>query len=138
MDKKSKDLQLQYEGYLQTPFLWNGKGVFDFQQFSNKIPKTSSYSNETAQKLRLGKLVERFVSYELQQDSSIQIIAENIQIQQEKITIGELDCILFKNKTPIHLEIVYKFYLYDTTVGYSEIERWIGPNRRDSLLQKLE
>lgn len=137
MDKKSKDLQLQYEEYLKTPFLWNGKGVFGLQQFSNSIPKTTSYSNKTPQKLRLGKLVERFVSYELQQDSSIEIIVENIQIQQEKITLGELDCILFKNRKPIHLEIIYKFYLYDSTVGNSEIEHWIGPNRRDSLLQKL-
>jgi hypothetical protein len=27
--------------------------------------------------------------------------------------------------------------LYDATVGNSEIEHWIGPNRRDSLIQKL-
>ncbi len=42
-----------------------------------------------------------------------------------------------KDKKPIHLEIIYKFYLYDSSVGESEIEHWIGPNRRDSLLQKL-
>ncbi|WP_028889715.1 DUF1853 family protein [Tenacibaculum ovolyticum] len=137
MDKKSKELQLQYEGYLQTPFLWNGKGVFDLLQFNNSISKTSSYTNKTPEKLRLGKLVERFVSYELEQDPSIKIIVENIQIQKEKRTLGELDCILFKNRKPIHLEIVYKFYLYDNTVGNSEIEHWIGPNRRDSLLQKI-
>ncbi len=137
MDKKSKDLQLQYEGYLQTPFLWNGKGVFDLQQFSNISTKTSSFSTLIIPKLRLGKLVERFVSFDLQQNSSIEIIAENIQIQQEKITLGELDCILLKNEKPIHLEIVYKFYLHDSSVGESELAHWIGPNRRDSLLQKL-
>ena len=137
MDKKSKDLQLQYEGFLQTPFLWNGKGVFDLQQFNNSTSKTHSFSTLIEQKLRLGKLVERFVSHELQQDTSIEIIVENIQIQQEKITLGELDCLILKDKKPIHLEIIYKFYLYDSSVGESEIEHWIGPNRRDSLLQKL-
>ena len=38
----------------------------------------------------------------------------------------------------IHLEIVYKFYLYDNTIGTSEIDHWIGPNRNDSLREKLE
>jgi len=42
-----------------------------------------------------------------------------------------------KDKKPIHLEIIYKFYLYDETVGDSEIEHFIGPNRKDSLLEKL-
>ena len=137
MDKKTKDLQLQYEGFLQTPFLWHGKGVFDFQQFEKNTSKTTIFNTVIIQNLRLGKLVERFVSYELQQDSSIKIIVENIQIQQEKLTLGELDCILYQNKKPIHVEIVYKFYLYDKAVGNTEIEHWIGPNRKDSLVQKL-
>ena len=137
MDKKSKDLQLQYEGFLQTPFLWHRKGVFDFQQFNSVHSKTCSFNTLITQNIRLGKLVERFVSYELQQDSSIKIITENIQIQQEKTTLGELDCILYKNRKPIHLEIIYKFYLYDSSVGKTEIEHWIGPNKKDSLVQKL-
>ncbi|MBA6155026.1 DUF1853 family protein [Tenacibaculum sp. S7007] len=137
MDKNSKDIQLQYEGFLKTPFLWHGKGVLDLQQFENKSIKTTSFSSTITQKLRLGKLVERFVSSELQQDSSIKMLSENIQIQEGKRTLGELDCLLLKDKKPIHLEIIYKFYLHDKTVGNSEIEHWIGPNRRDSFIQKL-
>ncbi|MDX8553027.1 DUF1853 family protein [Tenacibaculum sp. 1B UA] len=137
MYQKQKDLQLQYEGFLKTPFLWHGKGVFDLEQYPTLITQTTSFKQEITQKLRLGKLVERFVSFELNQDGSVLILAENIQIQREKITVGELDCLLFKNKNPIHLEIVYKFYLYDVSVGNAEIEHWIGPNRRDSLIQKL-
>nr|WP_299033794.1 DUF1853 family protein [uncultured Tenacibaculum sp.] len=137
MYQKQKDLQLQYEGFLQTPFLWHGKGVFDLEQFTVSKVITSSFSEEITQKLRLGKLVERFVSFQLNQDTSVSILAENIQIQKEKITVGELDCLLLKNEKPIHLEVIYKFYLYDDTVGNSEIEHWIGPNRRDSLIQKL-
>lgn len=137
MNKSSKDIQLQYEGFLKTPFLWYGKGVFDLFQFESKPISTTIFSDTNIQKLRLGKLVERFVSYELQQGSEIKLLAENIQIQQEKHTIGELDCLLLKNEKPIHLEIIYKFYLYDASVGNSEIEHWIGPNRKDSLVQKL-
>ncbi|CAL2082617.1 conserved protein of unknown function [Tenacibaculum sp. 190524A02b] len=136
MHFKTKELQLQYEGFLKTPFLWTANTILDIIPF--EIPSTSSsFSSEITQRLRLGKLVERFVSFELEQLDFINILAENIQIQKDKITLGELDCILLKNNVPIHLEIVYKFYLYDNTVGNSEIEHWIGPNRKDSFIQKL-
>ncbi|MBE7688204.1 DUF1853 family protein [Tenacibaculum finnmarkense genomovar ulcerans] len=141
MHQQLKDLQLQYEGFLKTPFLWNGKGVFDLQQFEIKPTKTASFLVEITKIPRLGKLVERFVSFEFKQDKRLQIIAENIQIQQEKITLGELDCLLLKDKKPIHVEIIYKFYLYDNSEKNleekNELERWIGPNKKDSLVQKL-
>ena len=89
------------------------------------------------QKLRLGHLVERFVSHELQFNKSIKVLAENIQIKRDKVTIGEIDCLLKHNHTPIHLEIIYKFYVYDESVGSSELEHWIGPNRKDSLIEKI-
>ena len=62
---------------------------------------------------------------------------KNYQIQNKKTTVGELDFILQKNHSPIHLEVIYKFYLYDDTFGNSEIEHWIGPNRNDNLVKKL-
>ncbi len=137
MYQKLKDLELQYQGFLKTPFLWFRKGVFGLHQFENQELKSVSFTSKITQKLRLGKLVERFVSFEIQQNPSIQIIAENIQIQQDKITLGELDCLFLRNDKPIHLEIIYKFYVYDKTAGTTEIEHWIGPNKRDSFVQKL-
>lgn len=88
-------------------------------------------------KLRLGHLVERFISNQLHQINNIKVLAENLQIKQAKQTIGELDVLLLQNNTPVHLEIVYKFYLYDETVGTNELEHWIGPNKKDSLVHKL-
>ena len=131
-------IQQQYEGFLATPLLWKNTAIEDLQQFSylNTI-KNTTFSSIPKEKLRLGKLVERFVSFELQNIAGLQILAENIQIQQEKITLGELDCLLSYKQIPIHLEIVYKFYLYDKTVGDNELEHWIGPNRKDALVQKL-
>lgn len=130
-------LQRQFYGFLATPFLWGNNKIEKLQQFDLQ----SIYNNQFNLKLevgfRLGKLVERFVSEEISEDDSITILAENIQIQDNKTTVGELDCLLLKNENPIHLEIVYKFYLYDKTVGDNEIDHWIGPNRRDSFIQKL-
>lgn len=134
----TKSAQLQYQGFLDTDFLWKSNSLNGLQQFEISETKTSVFTLQNHQNLRLGKWVERFVSFQLKEDSSIDILAENIQIQNKKITVGELDCILLQNNTPIHLEIVYKFYLYDNSVGNSEIEHWIGPNRKDSLIEKID
>ncbi len=87
--------------------------------------------------IRLGHLVERYIIHQLQQNTNTQLLTSNLQIKHNKQTIGELDVIFLQNNTPIHLEIVYKFYVYDETVGSSELEHWIGPNRKDSLVEKL-
>ncbi|MDO6623452.1 DUF1853 family protein [Oceanihabitans sp. 1_MG-2023] len=131
-----KNLQLQYQGFLNTPNLWLKNHILGMQQF--KLLHTTLKVNDlNNHKLRLGKLVERFVGLQLKEDDTVTILAENIQIQNGKRTIGEIDCLLKKEQQPIHLEIIYKFYLYDASVGSTEIEHFIGPNRKDSFLEKL-
>jgi len=136
MQHKTKNIQKRYDGFLQTSCLWKGTDILDLHHFELPL-KSSKINIALDDKLRLGKYIERFVSFELMQHASIQIIAENIQIQKEKITLGELDCILLRDGKPIHLEIIYKFYVYDPTIGTNEINNFIGPNRKDSLLEKL-
>jgi hypothetical protein len=128
--------QQRFQGYQQTPLLWKDE-LLGLQQF--QMPRLVSFAlnHDVDYKLRLGNYVERLVSHELLQDNSIDILKENVQIIANKTTLGELDCLLLKNQQAIHLEIAYKFYLYDPTVGDSFLEHWIGPNRRDSLLLKL-
>lgn len=137
MDLDSKNIQLQYEGYCKTPSLWENAEIFDLHQFEIKNTLTTTFEGKLPKNLRLGKRVERFVAHQLKQNASITILAENIQIQQERITVGEIDFLLKENQTPIHLEVVYKFYLYDETVGKTEIYHFIGPNKKDSLVEKL-
>ncbi len=137
MKENSKDIQLQYEGFLKTPLLWEKDTVFGLTQFEVNSAKTTQFNSFEKAEIRLGKRVEQFSFFTFQQDSTIQILAENIQIQDGTRTVGEIDCLLLKNKQPIHIEIVYKFYLYDKSVGNTEIDHWIGPNRRDSFHQKL-
>ncbi len=137
MDFDTRHIQLQYLGFLNTALLWQDTSVFGLKQLILPSQKTTVFSGNIIKNLRLGKRVERFVSHQLYQYKLVTILAENIQIQQDKITLGELDCLLMLNENPAHVEIVYKFYLYDATVGNSELEHWIGPNRNDSLIQKL-
>ncbi|WP_066218151.1 DUF1853 family protein [Formosa haliotis] len=127
----------QYHGYFNTPLLWTGKNSLELEQF--KIPN-SNFSNlniRVEEGLRLGKLVEQFVFFELNQCKNIDFLAENLQIQKDKTTLGEIDCILRHHNTLYHIEIVYKFYLYDPKVGQTEFEHWIGPNRKDSFIEKI-
>lgn len=137
MDLNTKDIQLQYEGFLNTPLLWKSEAIFELKQLELPQEKSTKFNSNIAKNLRLGKRVERFISHELQQYSSVKILAENIQIQNGKITVGEIDFIIQQNNTPIHLEVMYKFYLYDKSVGETELAHWIGPNRKDSLVAKL-
>jgi hypothetical protein len=137
MQQKTKDIQNHFEGFLKTPCLWTESAVYGLKQFQIE-QKSISLNKEIDDTLRLGKYIERFVSFELSQNEQIEIISENIQIQKEKITLGELDCILLKEQKAIHLEVIYKFYLYDASVGTGEIAHFIGPNRKDSLGSKLD
>ncbi|WP_406685647.1 DUF1853 family protein [Seonamhaeicola sp. MEBiC1930] len=129
-------LQKRYEGFLNTPFIWQNNAVFNLTQFNIETLATK-VDFQIDEKLRLGKYIERLVSFELSQHQNISILAENIQVQKDKITLGELDSLLLKDTQPIHLEIIYKFYLYDAAVGTTEIDHFIGPNRKDSLIEKL-
>jgi hypothetical protein len=135
--KYIKNIDKLYQGCILTPSLWIGHSIFNLQQI-NLSHRAYTIDFSTEKTLRLGKLVERFISHQLQQQDSIKLLAENVQIQHQKITLGELDCILKQNDTPIHLEVIYKFYLYDNTVGTTELEHWIGPNRNDSFVKKLK
>ena len=129
--------QQRFEGFLKTPVLWKSNELYNLTQFEIK-QAAISFHTAIDSKLRLGKYVERFVSHQLASDHTIEMIAENIQISRSKITLGELDCLIYLRGNPIHLEIVYKFYLLDPSANSNSLDCWIGPNRKDSLVEKLE
>lgn len=135
----SEDVSLmnkRFDGFLNTPFLWTCSltELSAYQTYgSNKIklPKI-----ETSPGIRLGKLVEEFVLHELNADDAVEVLVSNLPVFRDRITIGELDSLIRKGDKYIHLEIVYKFYLYDPTYKM-ELDKWIGPNRKDSFVFKL-
>ena len=90
--------------------------------------------------IRLGHLVEKIVSKLIKSSSNYKVLYENIQIIDGKKTIGEIDFIIeeLKTKALIHMELAYKFYLFDPTISSEPINNWIGPNRNDSLNEKLD
>jgi len=137
MNPLSNNIHVQYQGYLDTPLLWKDHAILGIEQLHVISSKTPTFMEGIPDKLVLGKRVEQFVFKELEQSDSIEVLLKNTQVQNGKTTIGEIDCMLKQNDRPIHLEIVYKFYLYDPDMGENEIDCWIGPNRNDTLLKKL-
>ena len=90
--------------------------------------------------LRLGHLAEKIVSILIKSSTNYEVLYEHLQLIENKKTIGEIDFILSNRNTKqlIHLELAYKFYLYDPSISSEEINNWIGPNRNDSLKEKLD
>lgn len=90
--------------------------------------------------LRLGHLIEKIVAQLIHASSNYNVICQNIQLFESEKTIGELDFILehVTSRQIIHMELAYKFYLYDPKISGSSIHKWVGPNRNDSLIEKLE
>jgi len=134
-----KDFEKHFQAVVNTPLLWTDTDQISLQQlilYRNEVPLTYS-SNTHPTNLRLGKQVEYFVEQYFNQNNAIKVIDKNILIKRGKITIGELDFLIWHNNIPCHIEVVYKFYLYVPNDSVSEIDCWIGPNNNDSLKEKL-
>ncbi len=88
----------------------------------------------------LGKQAEACFEYLLNNSKNHQLLAANIQIQGETKTLGELDYLVFDTETEktLHIELACKFYLFDDSLGPDYEAKWIGPNRKDTLKEKLE
>lgn len=127
----------EYQGFLKTPYLFNESNDLPFDVFSVPLSLTRQLPVPIKQGLRLGNRVEQYVYSQLEVNH-YEILAKNFQIIKEGKTLGEIDCIISKNDVITHLEIVCKFYLYDKTVGQTELAHWIGPNRKDSLIEKIK
>lgn len=113
-------------------------GVPSFELKNLQLPSTLDFELPT--NLRLGHLAERVVAGALHAARNYHVVYENVQIKQGNTTLGELDFILQNKETNalVHMELAYKFYLYDPSIANEPVKNWIGPNRNDSLVQKLD
>lgn len=134
--KQKINIQQQLRGFVNSPPLWKVEALSGLSQLS--IPMQIDAIEIGKPEIRLGKRVEQFYSEILTNNSDVELLARNIQLKEGLRTIGELDFILRYKLMPVHLELVYKFYLFDSSEGETEIDHWIGPNRKDCLKYKLD
>jgi len=126
-----------FHGFVRTPQLWRGaiNGIPQLEVAKIQQPR---YSNALPPSLRLGHVAEFFTLEYWSHLPDLELICHNIQIEGEHQTLGEIDAILRTETEWLHVEMAYKFYLYDSEHGTTSLEHWIGPNRKDSLTAKLQ
>ncbi len=132
----------QFQGFLKTPSLFLEKRKdFPFSHFSTDLllSNKSDFSC-IPDNLMLGKRAERFLKFYLNSSNKYRIALENFQLIENKKTLGEIDFIVEDKNTNqhLHIELSYKFYLFDPQLKPKGISQWIGPNKNDSLVQKME
>lgn len=90
-----------------------------------------------ASKLPLGKYAEKLLQIFFEQHPNFQLVAQNIQLIKDKVTVGEIDFLLrdLEINKHIHLEFALKFYL---KTSWSGKEIFLGPNVKDNLNRKSQ
>jgi uncharacterized protein len=84
----------------------------------------------------LGSYYETLVGFWLANRPDIQVRAVNLQVSEEKITVGEFDFVVQTPEKLFHVEVAVKFYLQ---LHHSDQwEHWIGARGHDCLGSKME
>jgi hypothetical protein len=135
----SQDLSKQFLAFYNSHSIFE-KSYDEFELFKlYQIDEGIDFDDlQINEKIPLGKRVERFFEYYVNLSNEYEIKKSNIQIIKDKNTLGELDFILYNKvkKYFEHIELVYKYYLYDDRFK-NEWDRYIGPNRDDTFVKKL-
>ncbi|MCK0145878.1 DUF1853 family protein [Arenibacter sp. F26102] len=128
-----------YRSFFQTPPLWNGN-LDGLEQF--RFPKIDFGNLETKvipSNLRFGHKIEHIFQQLIQHSQDYKLIAHNIPIRKNKVSMGEIDFLVqnVDDEMYTHVELTYKFYVLrqDTTIVQHQL---IGPNQRDSFYAKKE
>ena len=140
MIKETKILQEQFTGFLKTGQLHFNEALLPYSSFSlEPINETLSQDFVMPENIRLGQRMEVFME-DVLKHSSYNILAKNLQLIKDKTTLGELDFILKEKESlaVVHLEMVYKFYLYRPEISGFWWDKLIGPNAKDQLTYKLD
>jgi hypothetical protein len=137
-------LERQYQGFLNTPQLFSDFKVLGVETFQTKekvdISAIENYAEELSKHKFLGKRAELFFLAYLNSSKRYSDVIHSFQINNEEKTVGELDIVCFDQfkQQWIHIELVYKLYIFTGEDRYDDFTQWIGPNLKDRLDYKVE
>lgn len=132
----------QYRAFVNCSQLWQSPSA-PLPLFSLPWRKYDSAKDQISvpENVVFGKKMESFFRHAIYKSERYEMLAENVQIISDKVTLGELDFLLRDKETEqiIHVELACKFYLYDERrAGQNEYSAWVGPNQNDFLDRKIE
>jgi hypothetical protein len=136
-------LNKQYLGFLNTPQLFNDEKTLGVKPFKTDekvdISSIEKYAEAISKHKYLGKRAELFFLAYLEASTRYTDIIHSFQINTEEKTIGELDFICFDQLQQkwIHIELVYKLYVFKGENQFDDFSQWIGPNLKDRLDHKV-
>lgn len=130
-------LSQQLKALLTTPPIVTSKSGFSI--FVSHDSFIEIQDEVDIQNLVFGKRMERLFSHYIQHSQRYSLIAENMLIISEGVTLGELDFIIKDRRTKefIHIEMACKFYIFKPGLSADALQCWVGPNNKDRLADKL-
>ena len=129
-----------FYGFINTKYVKENL-MKDIDAFSISYPRNDKLVLPLfPERLMLGKRAERYFSALIDASDHYDMVIENVQVFNQNRTIGEFDFIVRRRSDNqlIHVELVYKFYLYVSHSDRDELAEWVGPNRSDSLRLKVD
>ncbi len=143
MHSKEVFLNEQYKGFCETPSLFLGEAFNLPNSFSTPFFLVEDFNNITSELQKqdyLGKRMEYFFQSWINQHKAYELIAHSIQIKDEKTTIGELDFLVTEVETKkiLHIELVYKCYIWDPSLNKKLEKALVGPNYKDYFSWKTK
>ncbi|MEQ8907628.1 MAG: DUF1853 family protein [Vicingaceae bacterium] len=92
---------------------------------------------ENFQHLPLGKYAEELFAYYFRMAENYELLAHNLQLNEEGLTVGEIDFLLFNKRKGqyLHLEVALKYYL---KVERDKRPIFLGPSTKDWFARKID
>ncbi len=124
---------------LLDPGAWSDEGTSRAQRLQNALLEalgTSHWAPTSPLPLRVGRYAESLLQTVTSLESdAFDRLATNLQIFENRATIGEVDLMTSHPDGHLHIELAVKLYL--GLPQYSEsLDGWVGPNPRDTLGKK--
>lgn len=115
---------------------WSENSCDYFRKLDQSSQEIESFVSRSKNK-RLGFYCESLLSYFFQTFPGITLWLQNIQLHEEKRTVGEIDFVISWRGKSYHIELAVKYYLLLPDSNPKIARNWIGPSRKDDLHKKL-
>ncbi|GLQ06674.1 DUF1853 family protein [Sneathiella chinensis] len=90
----------------------------------------------TMKRQNLGTYFEHLIFFWLENMPGVQVRGKNLQVREDKQTLGEMDVLFDYDGACWHWELAVKFYL--NAGDRMDPWQWVGPMKRDTLGRKLD
>jgi len=145
MKANFNEIKQQYNGFFKTPQLFKKQSISPYPNFEfNEFPFPSEVQilqKELKNLLYVGKRMEIFFKNGIENHTNYNLLLHSLQlINNNKKTLGEIDFLIEEtsNNKLFHIELVFKFYIFDPDYSLNTLKCFMGPKRKDFLHKKLD